>query len=419
MESSTCPLPHASMAYGVFALRAPAVALLLLALGPPPAIADGEVSGWVEIEGRFFFHPPPSPGEAPAIQDKDSGSLACELEYRHQRRDGSGFVFTGFVRADSADPERDHADVRELSYLWLGKGWELRAGLAKVFWGATEMVHLVDVVNQTDTVESIDLEDKLGQPMVHLSMPRGSGVLDFFILPWFRERTFPGRRGRLRFGPVVDTDRARYQHDKRQRHVDFALRYSRTIGNWDLGVYQFRGTGREPTLLPEPGGDGEPVLVPFYQQIDQTGLDLQGAVGEWLFKLEALRRRGQGETFAAAVGGFEYTLVGLGGSAVDLGLLGEWAWDERAELAPTPLENDLMIGLRLGLNDAAGSQLLVGLLQDAGTSGRALSLEASRRLGSSWKASLEAWLFLDAVPGDVFYGLRDEDFLRLELAYHF
>ncbi len=400
-------------------MKAPATALLLLALGPLPAPAGGEVSGRVAIEGRFFFHPPTSPGEAPAAEDKDSGSLACELEYRHQRRDGSGFVFTGFVRADSADPERGHADLRELSYLWLGKGWELRAGVSKVFWGATEMVHLVDVINQTDLVESIDLEDKLGQPMVHLSVPRGSGVLDFFILPWFRERTFPGRRGRLRFGPVVDTDRARYQHDKEDSHVDFALRYSRTVGNWDLGVYQFRGTGREPTLLPEPGEGGEPVLVPLYRQIDQTGLDLQGAVGEWLFKLEALRRGSRGEDYLAAVGGFEYTFVGLAGSAVDLGLLGEWAWDERGEKAPTPFENDLMIGLRLGLNDAAGSQLLAGLLQDADSSTRAISLEASRRLGSSWKATLDAWLFLDAAPGDVFYGLRDEDFLRFELAYYF
>ena len=66
------------------------------------------------------------------------------------------------------------------------------------------------------------------------------------MLPGFRERSFPGRDGRLRAGLPVDEDAARYDSDLGQANVDAALRYSHFIGDWDVGLYFFRGTGREP-----------------------------------------------------------------------------------------------------------------------------------------------------------------------------
>ena len=42
------------------------------------------------------------------------------------------------------------------------RDWSLSIGLGKVFWGVTEFNHLVDVINQTDLVEGIDGEAKLG-----------------------------------------------------------------------------------------------------------------------------------------------------------------------------------------------------------------------------------------------------------------
>ena len=65
------------------------------------------------------------------------------------------------------------------------------------------------------------------------------------------------------------------------------------------------------------------MLIPYYDQIEQTGLEAQSTLGGWLLKLEAIRRAGQGDPFLALAGGFEYTLVGLLGSAMDLGVLAE------------------------------------------------------------------------------------------------
>ncbi len=91
----------------------------------------------------------------------------------------------------------------------------------------------MDVINQIDSVESVDGEDKLGQPMVHLTAVKDWGVTELFVLPYFRERTFPGADGRLRTAVPVDTDHAQYESADKERHVDYAMRYSKTLGDWE------------------------------------------------------------------------------------------------------------------------------------------------------------------------------------------
>jgi hypothetical protein len=383
-------------------------------LGTPGVGIAHELSGYVAAEGRLFFNDPLFPE-----QERNNGSFAIQPEYYHQWEDGSAFLFVPFGRLDSADSERTHFDIRELNYLWPTENWEIRLGVGKVFWGVTEFVHLVDIINQTDLVENIDEEDKLGQPMVHVSAPRDWGIWDLFLLPYFRERTFPGRKGRLRHALVVDTDHPMYESDDEEHHVDFAARYSHTVGDWDFGIYHFVGTGREPTLLPGVDARGRPVLIPYYEQIHQTGLDLQLVAGQWLWKLESLYRTGQDDGFFASVGGLEYTFVGIAETRMDLGLIGEYAYDERRDNATTVFENDAMFGLRLAVNDAAGTELLAGLIQDLDSPSRALSIEASRRLGSNWRLSLQAWGFLDSDADDLLFNVRDDDLLQIELAYYF
>ncbi len=204
---------------------------LLSIIITPVAVAH-ELSGYVVVEGRLFLNDALFPD-----QKRDNASFAIQPEYYHEWESGSSFTFVPFARVDSADPERTHFDVRELNYLYLEDNWELRVGAGKIFWGTTEFVHLVDIINQTDIVENIDGEDKLGQPMVHLSLPRDWGVVDMFLLPYFRKRTFPGKKGRLRAAVIVDTDQARYENTDEERHLDFAIRYSHTIGDWDVGIF--------------------------------------------------------------------------------------------------------------------------------------------------------------------------------------
>jgi len=393
-------------------------------LGTAGAVA-GELSGYVSAEARLFFSDALFPG-----QQDHNGSVAAQPEYYHQWDDGSSFTFVPFGRVDTADSDRTHADIRELNYLYPGDAWFFRLGVSKVFWGASEFVHLVDIVNQTDLIEHIDGEDKLGQPMIQFGISKGWGNLDFFILPFFRERTFPGRDGRLRPERVIDTDEPFYEATSEDRNIDVALRYSHTLGDCDFGAYFFAGNNREPLLIPseqvppeiiDPNTFAKPVRVPFYDKITQFGTDVQWASGNWLWKLEGYHRNGYFDRYFAAVGGFEYTFYGLGGGKTDFGLLSEYAYDERGDEPTTTsiYDNDAFFGMRLTPNDAAGTQWLMGFMQDVEEAENLLVVEASRRFGDHWRLILEAWLFLNAPRQRILYDLRDDDFARLELAYYF
>ncbi|KKL85257.1 hypothetical protein LCGC14_1956540 [marine sediment metagenome] len=389
------------------------ISLLLMALALAPVASANELTGQVSAEVRAFQKEALHQG-----QEQNNASLALQAEYFHEWESGASLTFTPFARVDSADDERTHMDIRELSYLWLGDSYEFRAGISKVFWGSTEFVHLADIINQDDGVEGPDGEDKLGQPMLHLSIPRDFGVLDLFVLPYFRERTFPGSGGRLRPSIVVDTDNPVYEDPDGEEHVDLAARYSHSIGVVDFGIYHFRGTGREPTLILRITPEGQ-ALVPYYEQIDQSGLDAQVVAGQWLLKFEGIRRTGQGEGYYAGTGGFEYTFTGIGQSAADLGVIVEYVRDDRGDAATTPFNNDIMAGFRLAFNDQSGTELLAGLASDLDKSTRMLTLEASRRIGDDMKATIEARSFVDVDDVDLIYDLSNDDYVLIELAYYF
>ena len=391
--------------------------LSLLAFVAGPLFAEGPpmVSGSIAAESRFFSQDAKFPG-----QHGTNGSLVLQPEFYIEWDDGAqGLLFVPFGRLDQGDSRRTHVDIRELAWTKAADTWELRLGIRKVFWGVAESNHLVDIINQTDLVENIDAEDKLGQPMANLALIRPWGTVDVFMLPGFRERTFPGRSGRLRTGPRVDTSKVDYESGAQNKHIDWAVRYSHVFGDIDVGLYHFWGTSREPRLLPRLTASRELVLAPRYDIINQTGTDIQATTGNWSWKFEALRRSGQGRTFGAAVGGFEYTLVGVFETPFDLGLLGEYHVDSRGESAPTPFNDDIFGGARLAINDAASSEVLAGFIIDRDGRSRSLNIEASRRFGDHWKLDLELRIFSHVARDDPLAHIEKDDYLQLELARFF
>ena len=190
--------------------------LLLLAAAGARA---GEWSGELATQLRYF------PFEAAEERQFEGGqlSLAFQAEYYHDWDGGrQQFVLAPFFRFDQRDDSRSHFDLRELAWIKAAEDWELRLGVRKVFWGVTEFLHLVDIINQTDLVEDPDEEDKLGQPMVNFAVIRDWGTLDFFILTGFRERTFPGPRRPIAY-PALRRHRPRRVRIRR-RTVTHRLR---------------------------------------------------------------------------------------------------------------------------------------------------------------------------------------------------
>ncbi|OYX31135.1 MAG: hypothetical protein B7Z03_04785 [Hydrogenophilales bacterium 32-62-9] len=398
-------------------------------LGNATAVHAAGWSGRIGLEHQHFWNDPEYAG-----QYSDYGSAFIEPKYNAEWDNGKQqFNFSGFARLDPRDENRQHADIRELEYLLIGDRYELRAGIRKVFWGVTEAQHLVDVINQSDLVENPDGETKLGQPMLNLALIHDSGTLDLFLMPSFRERTFPGTDGRPRTRFVVDEDRVSYEADKKNRHVDAAVRWSMSANGFDVGLSYFYGTGRTPRLLPRLIAPGEMVLAPRYDLLHQFGVDATYVDGPVLWKLEAVAREELGTRYYASSAGFEYTVSGVFDSVADIGLLSEYLYDSRGQVAtrtdiapseftapPSHLQNDLLIGMRLGFNDVQSSQILIGVIPDLDGRGLTYSIEAERRLGDTWKVNLEWRGYAGSIPAnDVLYATRNDDYLKLWLSWYF
>jgi len=373
------------------------------------------IRGFVAVESRTFFSDPLSPVQP------TRHSLATVLQPEFSAELSDRVFFSGIVRArvDQHDRERRYVDAREASLQVDAGPIAATLGISTVFWGVTESRHLVNVVNQTDYLDDLDGDEKFGQLMALLSHDAGKvGFFDAFVMSWFRSQRFPGRRGRPGVPlPVLDDDPL-YGSSRGPWSVDLALRWSHSRGGFDWALSQFRGTSREPELLPE-GAAAQPVLRPRYSLIDQTGIELQWTRGDWLWKAEGMLRRGQGPTFAATTFGFEYLYAGALESDADLALFLEYSYDGRDNLTFNWYDNDAFGGARLSLNDVPGTEISFGILWDVESDGAVVSAEASRRVRDAWKLEFTAQALGGHGAADPLYWFRADDHVRFALEYHF
>ena len=328
-------------------------------------------------------------------------------------------AFVGFGRADSHDSERSHVDIREAYWAIDGDGWDLNAGINKVFWGVAESRHLVDVINQTDLVEDIDQEDKLGQPMVNLNLQRDFGRFEFFVLPYFRERTFAGRRWATSAAACRSTRSMRlFESSDDESNVDYAFALQPLLSATSISL---------PTCSMAPRVSHcwcrrktVESLLPYYEQMTQAGVELQYTGDAWLWKLESIYRDANSDAFFAAVGGFEYTFYGVRDSDADVGLLVEYLYDDRStDAAPTAFDNDVFVGTRLALNDASDTSVLAGFVVDADSQEMFFNVEAERRFNDNIVAELRIRAFANAEVNELLYAFENDDYVQLRLSWYY
>lgn len=391
-------------------------AMILMIVTVTAVAADFRFSGSIGTEVRWF-------PESPEYEDQLNHfqpSMELETDLRWRFDNGSQFILNPYLYLDSQDGNRTHFDLREAYWYRPGEDWDILIGFNKVYWGVTESRHLVDMINQVDGVIDIDEEDRLGQPMINLSTQRDWGNIDLFVLTGFRVRTFADADGRPRTQLPVDTDSPEFESGAEETHIDYALRYTHVLDNWDIGAHLFYGTGREPHFNPTPDNLR---LVPFYSIISQAGIDLQYTRDAWLWKLESIVREGQGDTFAAFVGGFEYTFYQLDDSDMDLGILAEYLHDGRDEsfttAPPTVFDDDIFVGIRLALNDIQDTSLLSGVVMDRDDQSSLFLIEAERRIGDNWKLQFEGRIFLNTSDNPALNQFKNDSYLNLKIERYF
>jgi len=258
--------------------------------------------------------------------------------------------------------------------------------------------------------------------MINLSLVKDWGIIDIFVLPGFRERTFVENASRLRGGYLVDNDDISYESSAEENHLDFAIRWAHSIGDFDIGSYWFHGTNRDPILTPT--FESESILLKqYYNQMDQFGLDVQATIDDWLYKFETIYRHTDDDNFWATQAGFEYTYIGVFDSNADIGLLIEYGWDSRGE--PTEFkqgaqnQNDLFFGSRIAFNDAQSSEMLMGIGSDLDHNAMSFIVEANRRFGDNLKISVDMRFMQSTYKYDALYSIKEDDHIQLGAEWYF
>lgn len=388
------------------------VSLLLVSFMSEASTSD--FSGSITAES-FAFTESPRFSTQPDMQLSAIGELEW---YQEWNAGNSSVTFKPYVRVDNQDSERNLLDIRELAWRHTQTDWELNVGIYKVFWGQTESRQRVDIINQTDSLASVDGEEKLGQPMVKLSFYRDWGALELYWLPIFRPQKFASHQGRFSTELKV-TEENSYQSKKRDKAMDWAMRWSQIFGDLELGASYFYGTARFPQLN-VINRNNESVYQPFYRRIQQTGVDLLYLWHDWVWKLEAIHRNFKGGSFAAVTTGFEYTQIDLFQSAIDLGWVVEYSNNSSPGISGDIAQNDIFIGNRITFNDVADSELLYGINQDLdNSSSYSIILEGSTRLSGSLRATVNLYLFNASDTLDPLFALDKDDFVQFNLEYYF
>jgi hypothetical protein len=348
--------------------------------GQDPVSPDAAPSvvwrGYIGAEGRLF-------NQSPTLEEqvRHGFAIVAQPEFSFATADRRHRINAMAFARLSASPEYGSVDARELFWQYRGDQWSLLAGMNRVFWGATESRHAIDIVNQSDMRENYIGDVKMGQLMVVASLQRAWGQLEFYALPVFRPRAFPQSDDRPRILlPVTDEEVVD------DPPLDVAGRVSISRGDVDMHAFYFHGVNREPNLIPVLDASGAPTaLTPMYKTINQVGGDVQYARGPWLFKGELMHRRTPDTQYQAAVGGFEYGLTRVFGSASDLSLLSEYQFDNRPDTEwPAPAPRGIYAGLRLALNDVGSSEVKAGVVHDLKSHSWLIKADFTRRLTDHW-----------------------------------
>lgn len=290
-------------------------------------------------------------------------------------------------------------------------------GVHTLVWSKSEFSKLSNVLNARDYRFDPTGETTRGQPMLKLDIPMGAGLLTAAAIPRPLASFFPNQENRLR-SQIAVTEDVQFENDRSR--PAYALRYETSVGIADIGAFAYDGASREEAIVHNGTGFG-----PYYSQVQQIGLDAQFTFGSSVAKAELRhtsnqrdRLGNQGSGFAASIGA-EHTFYGVLGTAGDVTAAFEYAWDERGKQSWQNNQNDLYAGIRWSLQNAADTQLELGLQRDFDFNTSALRIGFEHRIVDGLKLTSSAIFWLKTNPQDLAYGLSNDSNIHLKIEKSF
>ena len=248
------------------------------------AAIDYKAYGFIQPEITTFFN-----GDGRHGQSNSNQSIFVKGTFITYLNNGDQKITINTTgRIDEKDSERSYIDFQKFKYEQYFDDITLKIGNELIFEGVNESFNIVDIINQSNLAEDISGTKKFGQPMISLNYNHSYGNFDLFIMPFFKERIFPGRNGRPRLALEVDKSTVAYESSSKKNKIDAAVRYSTVYDDYDIGIAHFYGNNRSPELNVNPLSQK---LDAYYPILSQTSLDIQSTKGAWLYKLETLTQK--------------------------------------------------------------------------------------------------------------------------------
>jgi len=346
--------------------------------------------------------------------------------------------FRGVSRVNEYDQSRNIIYIEEA---WLGVDFfifNLRAGYQLFNWTATEAFHPADILNSRNFDSNIENFEKLGEPTISLITNIKSAEFSLYYMPTYQVPFFQGPSSRLAiFKPPAGSKGGSFlMVDKNGNISDddfgdqFAFRYKQSIAGLDLGIHGVYHTTRDQILIAVNPLTN--TISPIFQRVVRAGGTLQWALDGLISKAEVgyskfdklknsvtAKYKTPNETglvdleatkdHTTIALGFEYGWDVFRGGQLTALLEGQHLVGlskfQRANLSA--FQSDVLIGVRLALNDISDKTLLISSIIDTERKKEfLLNLSYSQRLNDTWSISLGARRVIAPQKGTTPIGLE-------------
>lgn len=360
----------------------------------------------IALIGRYFFND---------SQRLDNVSLYNASKGVELKTDTSGSVselkwrLSIYATQNDKDGDQRYADLREATLAYDWHEMSITAGFTRVFWGVSEVINVVNVINQSDIRHNINGKEKMGQQ--HLSVQYNGDVSELQVLyiPVFREQVFGQRPAFLL--PISDT--AIFENDRKDGGWATRFKHFGEQSEWAIGY--FSGTRRPPNLVISPESQS---LTTFYPQTKNLLFDGVYLGDTFSPKLELKIGRELGEQFYSANLGVEYPLYPDLWNINELTFVAEYLRDSRELEAETIGQNDIFIGVKGVIGTESEFRLIFGHDLDMGS--HYFEFSGQYRLNDYARLTFQAVGGVDVAQNDrLLFPLDNEKYTTVKVHYAF
>jgi hypothetical protein len=222
----------------------------------------------------------------------DGGDMKWAEERVQLKLDGNKEPLHIFLKTDiffDHIDEESEVELREGYIDFSSSEWDLRAGRQIITWGLGDLIFINDVFPK-------DYEAFFsGRPMEYLKKGVDSvkiGVYpvfasaEFVIIPFFEPNVYPMSNRFYMYDPMPAViNRVEEEPAVKIDSTELALRIYRSVSEYDISLYFYRGFYRQSSMLPDSMSSPAKIVF-FYPELSVYGASIQGRALDGVLSFE-------------------------------------------------------------------------------------------------------------------------------------